>query len=40
MFKVVEYYEDLKYWSKNGYAADISHQMACPLIKNLVEVFR
>jgi len=37
--KVWEYFQDLKYWYKNGYAYPINYNMACPLIKDMVDVF-
>ena len=37
---MLEYYQDLKYWYKNGYANPINYNMACPLIKDMADVFR
>ena len=37
--KILEYYEDLKYWHKEGYFYELNTQFACPLMENLVETF-
>ena len=37
--KIMEYYEDLKYWHKEGYFYELNTQFACPLMENLVETF-
>jgi len=37
--KVMEYYEELSYWYRNGYFYEINTQFACPLMENLVESF-
>jgi len=33
----MEYHEELKYWYKYSYNHKINTQMACPLMKDLVE---
>ena len=38
--KVIEYYEDLEYYYKNGYAQEINYKMSCPLIRDMAEVFK
>ena len=35
----MEYHEDIKYWHTHGYFNDISGQVACPLISDLVTTF-
>ncbi len=37
--KVLEYFEDLKYYYKNGYATDINYRMSCPLVKDMATAF-
>lgn len=37
--QVMEYYEELKYWHKDGYFYEINTQFACPLMENLVTTF-
>lgn len=37
--QVMEYYEELEYWHKNGYFYEINTQFACPLMENLVMTF-
>ncbi|CAB4068968.1 MINPP1 [Lepeophtheirus salmonis] len=37
--KVLEYYEDLKYWYSNGYWKPVTTKMPCPLMKDLIETF-
>ena len=37
--KVLEFYEDLEYWHKNGYANELNYKMSCPLVKDMVDVF-
>lgn len=37
--KVLEYAEELKYWYKNGYGSQLNTVTACPLMKNLVNIF-
>ena len=37
--KVMEYYEELEYWHKDGYFYEINTQFACPLMENLVMTF-
>lgn len=37
--KVLEFYEDLEYWSKNGYANELNYKMSCPLVKDMVDIF-
>ncbi|XP_059096069.1 multiple inositol polyphosphate phosphatase 1-like isoform X2 [Tigriopus californicus] len=32
--KVFEYYEELKYWHKNGYGHALNYLMACPLVQD------
>ena len=36
----MEYWEDLKLWWWNGYGYEITGQMACPLVADLVSKFR
>lgn len=38
--QVMEYSEDLKYYWKNGYGHPLNYEIACPLLKNLVDSFR
>jgi len=38
--KVLEYYEELEYWYKDGYYYDINTKFACPLMKDLVMQFQ
>ena len=37
--KVLEFYEDLEYYHKNGYANDLNYKMSCPLIRDLTDTF-
>eukprot|EP00095_Tigriopus_kingsejongensis_P006235 maker-scaffold301_size216225-snap-gene-1.25 protein:Tk06235 transcript:maker-scaffold301_size216225-snap-gene-1.25-mRNA-1 annotation:"hypothetical protein DAPPUDRAFT_301637" len=38
--EVLEYYEELKYWHKNGYGHELNYKMACPLLANVVDIFQ
>lgn len=38
--QVLEYYEELKYWYKNGYALDLNYEMSCPLLAEMAREFR
>lgn len=35
-----EYEQDLEYWHKNGYANALNYRMACPLLRDMVNVFK
>ena len=37
--KVMEYYQELEYWYKNGYFYTINTEFACPLMKDMAAVF-
>ncbi|KAI5723557.1 hypothetical protein M8J76_008015 [Diaphorina citri] len=37
--KILEYYEDLKYYYKDGFGNNVSGRMACPLVKDMFEKF-
>ena len=36
---VLEYYQELEYWHRNGYFYEINTKFACPLMENLVTTF-
>lgn len=38
--EVLEYYEELEYWYKNGYAFPLNYEMACPLLQDMAMTFK